>query len=77
MRTHLMKRCALALVTAGAVVALTSEPARAAGSSSRLMDACSATCPGGGCEASTSWYVFWDDCLCTCTGDGRPTCSCS
>lgn len=73
MLTRWMKRCALCAFLAGTGLAAASQPADA----SEAVDSCSATCPGGSCSASTAWYVFWDDCMCSCTGDGRPTCSCS
>jgi hypothetical protein len=40
------------------------------------LDECSVTCQYGGCNASTPWWQFWNDCLCGCGPGGQASCSC-
>lgn len=61
-----------------AVLALLSvQEARAATRTASRLDNCVAVCPNGGCNASTPWYNFWDDCICGCLPNGYANCSCS
>jgi hypothetical protein len=75
MRTQFLKRCAMAVLLAAAVLAAASQTATASGTAT--FDSCHVQCPGSRCEAATSWYVFWDDCSCSCNAQGQATCGCS
>lgn len=74
MRT--LKRAAVAVFIAGAGLATWSQTGIASTPAVGLEE-CQAVCPRGGCGAQTPWYNIWDDCVCTCTAGGYPSCGCS
>jgi hypothetical protein len=77
MIARILKRSALALFVAGAGLAASSQAGVASTMSGRPLEECRSVCPNGGCGAQTPWYNIWDDCVCTCTAGGYPSCGCS
>jgi hypothetical protein len=65
-------------VIAGLMLSATSRLALAGSVSRTALDSCFVNCGNGGaCNASTSWYNFWDDCTCTCGTGGNAVCQCN
>lgn len=77
MMLPILKRVALGSFIAGAGLATASQAGIASTTGAPPLEQCQSVCPNGGCEAQTPWYNLWDDCVCTCTAGGYPSCGCS